>query len=283
MLNWMKYWLAGDSQPVGDLAEENPIPEADLMCYPLGERPEACGYGTVRKLIADTVESQVSVGDERQARADLAQLIGWKAPVYPAVWTLKRTLEEGTQIGTIVSPRALPLPIVTSGEVKKDAQEIRLLLSPEGKTSPFVIEQWEKAIQAGVLAVTVDLPAVGELAWEPVVAGENWFHDSTRAALWLGYTLVGEWAEAVAAICRALRGKPPSARLHVVAERETVFAVLLAQALLPDENLELLEFDCPRSLRGAIPPSLTWCVPDFLRWGDLNRLRTLAGMEPRKP
>jgi len=282
MLNWMKYWLAGDPQPVSDLPDENPIPEADLMCYPPGERPKACGYEAVRKIIADAVETNVSVGDERQARADLARLIGWKAPADPAVWTSKRTLDGGMQIGTIVSSRSLPLPVVTSGEVKKEAKEIRLLLSPEGKASPFVLEQWEESVRAGVLSVTLDLPAVGELAWEPVVPGENWFHDSTRGALWLGHTLVGEWAEAVTAVCRALREKSPSARLHIVAEREAVFAVLLAQALLPDGNLELTESDCPQSLRGAIPPSLVWCVPDFLRWGDLDRLRTLAGMGPQK-
>jgi len=44
-----------------------------------------------------------------------------------------------------------------------------------------------------------------------------------------------------------MREKSPSARIHVVAERETFFAVLPAQALHPDENLGLIEVDCARS------------------------------------
>jgi len=280
MVNWMKFWLAGDSDPVSDLVDENPIPEEELLCYLPGERPAACGYGAVRKGIADEVRPDGGESDETQARADLAQLVGWKMPADPAAWTLKRTLGDGLQVGSVVSPSGLPLPVVTSADWDKDADEIQLFLSPEGKSSSFVMGRWEGAVQAGVLAVAVDLPAVGELAWEPDLAGDTRFHDSARGALWLGDTLVGEWAGAVAAVCQVLREKSPHARIQVLAEREAVFAALLAQALHPCGNISLAEFDCPPSLRGGIPPSLAWCVPGFLRWGDLDRVRALTGMGP---
>lgn len=283
MVSWMKLWLAGDSRPTGDLVDETPIPEEDLLCYSPGERPIACGYRAVRKRIADAVHPAGDEGDEIQSRADLAQLVRWKTPLHAAEWTLKRISAHGIQVGSVVSPIGLPVPVVASANWERDSGEIRLLLSPEGKSSSFVMKHWEAAVQAGVLAVAIDLPAVGELAWESDLADSTRFHDSARGAMWLGETLVGEWAGAVAAVCQVLREKSPQARIQVIAERETVFAALLAQALRPCGNIFLTEFDAPSSLREGMPPSLAWCVPSFLRWGDLDRLRALTGMGKRNP
>jgi hypothetical protein len=145
----------------------------------------------------------------------------------------------------------------------------------------FVAAEWTKAAQAGALAVAVDLPATGELEWDSRLVGGIRFHDSSRACLWLGYTLAGEWAAAIASIGLRIRQLTPQARLHVIAEKEAVFAALLCRALFPALEFSLTESDCPKSLLG-LRDSLVWYVPEFLAWGDLDRLRSL-GEEPSLP
>lgn len=80
---------------------------------------------------------------------------------------------------------------------------------------------------AGLFAATGDLPATGELAWDVRELENTRFYDSSRACLWLGYTLVGEWVEAIASMWLLLHAQVPQARIHVIAEKEAVFAALI--------------------------------------------------------
>ena len=184
-------------------------------------------------------------------------------------------------VGAIPSPRNIPLPTAVSRDFGTTSQEIRLILSPDGKNGEFAIKQWSSA--ADVLAVAIDLPGVGELAWDARKVAGTKFHDATRACLWLGYTLVGEWAEAIAAICLTVREISPASPIHVIAKGEMAFAALLALALQPVENIFLSEHECPESLAQMPSDSLAWCVPEFLGWGDIGAVRTLAALPSECP
>lgn len=274
MLGWMRYWLADVPGPVGALPEWCSIPEEDLLCYPPGERPAACGYRATREVIR-SLRPQDKHDNPAQARHRLATLIGWKTPLTTGDWALKRVLADGSRIGAVTSSRGLPVPVVVSGDWDSADAEIRVILSPQGKDSSFVAEQWQAARVAGSLAVTGDLPGVGELAWE-VETDSIRFHQTARACLWLGYTLVGEWAEALSGLCLLLKAKAPQARIHFFAEEEMVFAALLCRALHPETEFILTESHAPASLKELNSSSLAWCVPGFLPWGDLELLRTLG-------
>src|SRR5690606_19684557 len=136
-------------------------------------------------------------------------------------------------------------------------------------------KHWQQSVAAGEMVITMDLPATGELSWEqePLVTNTR-LHDAARACLWLGYTLVGEWAETIAALCMLIKQKSPKASLHLTADQETAFAALLARTLQPLPLLRITEHDTPSSLQGEESMrwkerSLAWIVPDFLLWGDL--------------
>ena len=151
-----------------------------------------------------------------------------------------------------------------------------MLLSPHGKNSAFVTAQWKSAQAEGVLAVAADLPGIGELSWEDRTVGGARLHDASRACLWLGYTLIAEWAEAVATLCRVIQSQVPQATIRIFSEQEAVFACLVCCALQRELKLELVEFDCPDSAGDRSLSSMVWCVPGFLPWGDLELLRKLA-------
>ncbi len=275
MRDWMALWLKNEPASPHGLPDWNPIPEPELLCYPPGERPDACGYRTVRETL-HLRRSRRETADPDAARAVIAGLTGWQGPGSGGAWTLRRTLADGTMIGSVTSPRSLPLPAAfrSSGP----STETRLILSPDGKRSPFAAAAWREAPDScAVLAA--DLPGTGELAWETTDVAGTRLHDTSRACLWLGYTLAAEWAEAIAALARAARSLNPRGALTLLADRECAFAALLCQALLPEMTFTLQASGLPASLRDPAIDSLAWCVPGLLQWGDLDDLQRLARAE----
>ena len=275
MLGWMRHWLLDDPGQAGPLPDWNAIPEELLMCYPPGERPESVGYLATREVLHEP-EAKTTDRTPEQARIELTRLVGWKAPPHMSPWVERRILANGSRVGALESSRALWVPTVISDGWTSARGEVRLILSPEGKNGLFSVREWAEAASARVFALAVDLPASGELAWDSREVADTRFHDSSRGCLWLGYTLVGEWAEVIASLCLTIRAQAPQSRIHVIAEKEAVFAALLCKALHPVVDFVLTEFDCPTSLRDEKNSSLVWCVPGFLQWGDLCDLRSLA-------
>lgn len=274
MLGWMQHWLLGKwgSSPSA-LPTWQGVPEQDLLCYLPSQRPEECGYRALRQAIRIPQEK---FQDFDNARTILARIIGWKAAAQRTSWLLKRELPNRTQVGVVMSPRSLPLPVALSSGWERVGDEIWLILSPLGKNSSFAREHWRRGCEKGFLVAAADLPGVGELAWETDEVGGTRLHDTARACLWLGYTLAGEWAEAISALCQALRSQVSNAKIRVLAEDEAVFAALLSQVLCLEPDFLLEEFGCPASAMDCAQASMVWGVPGFFSWGDLPLLRQLA-------
>ncbi len=277
MLGWVKHHLAGaSSSSPHALPDWVTIPEEHALCFPLGKRPATVNYLNNRQSLAKSRHAATSV---KRDIPTLARITGWSGPVTAAEWTHQKSYPNGMQTGAILSPRGTLQPITLSQAWNPSLQEVYLILSPEGKKAPFVTGQWREQTEQGKLAITVDLPGTGELEWEekPLAANTR-LHDAARACIWLGYTLVGEWAETNISLCLTIRQKMPHAKLHLIAEREAAFAALLARSLQPLESLQITEHDTPRSLADEASmqwksQSLAWVVPNFLLWGDLDDLR----------
>lgn len=275
MRDWMAHWLKNEPASPEGLPDWNPIAEAELLCYPPGRRPDACGYRAVRETL-HLRRSRRTAAAPDAARTVIAELTGWQGLGSGGAWTLRRTLPDGTMIGAVTSPRGLPLPAAFRPDPASTGT--RLILSPEGKRSPFAATAWREAPKpCAVLAA--DLPGTGELAWETTDVAGTRLHDTSRACLWLGYTLAAEWAEAIAALVHAARSLNPGGAVSVVADRECAFAALLCQVLLPEMPFTLQASGLPSSLRDPANDSLAWCVPGLLQWGDIDDLQRLAQAE----
>lgn len=277
MLAWMLHWLKGESSTSPTvLPTWSPIPENDLLCYAEGEKPKSTNYAANRKTLA------AQVVRKKPDRNTLVEITGWKFDeTMTPKWTRKQTFSDGSHIGSILSPRAIEMPVYATGDLGI-AHEIRLFLSPHGKKTTFIEKQLQKTCDAGIIGLAADLPATGELAWENAPVGEARLHDSSRACLWLGYTLVGEWAECIAAICAAVHQESPRAQIEIIAEAETSFAALIALALKPNSLITITEINAPKSLEDKCDESLAWFVPGFLQWGDLDALRAALNAEMQR-
>lgn len=271
LLGWMNHHLKdiGAALPQ-ESPQWNSLPEERLLCYPKGEKPESLCYLKNRLALLNVSRKSLTEEVERR-RSDLRGLVGWKISETKEGIRWETQLNEGGFLrGQLLSPREIPLPIV-AGSARKGG-EVRLIIAEAGKDSAFVKKHWNAA--AGV-AVSFDLPATGELAWDDAAVSSARLHNAGRACLWLGHTLAAEWAECLAAVAEALQRD--FARVTVVAEGGAAFAALIAGAL-SEGAWELEEHDMPPSLESLFHQeegSYVWIVPGLARWGDLSDLREL--------
>lgn len=277
-VGWLQYWLQGKGPTTAvHLPMLAPVDDELQLCYPMGSRPhETVGYVANRLTVLQSAPKAPSpdLRTPEEQRAGLAELVGWDARKV-AEAARKRLTLGGNGLSTVVipSPRSIPLPAVYRAGSSK---EFHLILSPKGKQSPFVTEQWAQMPETAT-ALTLDLPAVGELAWERDEVRSSIFHDSSRACLWLGYTLVGEWAEALSALLQSV--VPEGAAITIHAEKETALAALIALALTPSLQATVKEHEVPASFEAIfeqLEGSMAWIIPGVLQWGDLDLIRQLA-------
>jgi dienelactone hydrolase len=280
MLGWMKYWLKGEGPGFSlELPPIMPEDEAAMRCFASGSWPAATQAYAANKetLLAALPSAPAGMKDATVLRMELAKCIGYG--VVRGVPDVDEGHAQGPESiarAVLESPRGLALPVVIR-EAQQDSPVVNLIVGAAGKSGPFAAARFAAAERA----VAVDLPGVGELAWESVEpVGGAVLHDTARACLWLGYTLAGEWAECVAALVHWAQVRFPGRTLRLVADREAALAVLLAAALDPCTRT------CERDL-AELPESLVECyraeecslammIPGLLKWGDLYGIKQLA-------
>ncbi len=284
MVGWMNFWLNGapSAQPQ-TLPEWTALPEDILLCYPPGQCPASCNFNANRITLSDRRPSKKPQTPNEKIR-ELALLLGWKEPANPAPWMRKKTLENGFIQAETLSPRAIPIPLVLQEPSSRESvKKVCLILSNEGKASTFVSREWQHLAHKSSVLLSFDFPGVGELKWEEDSVENTTLHDTARACLWLGYSLLGEWAEVIASICTQLSQSYPTAKIEVIAEREAALAALLSSALSPTPFRHLTEHGLPESLATLVHQdagSIAAIIPGFLEWGDLTLLRKLATHPP---
>lgn len=276
MLGWMQYWLKGQpSASPRKLPDWSALPAHQLLCFESGQRPDRYfSYDSNRvALLGKGIQGPQEWHSEKSR--ELAKLLGWKAPGSLSELIVKKHLPNGLITATIHSSRSLQIPVVLEANDSAETKKIKIILSPAGKRAPFVSAQWKQLHHESTVIASLDLPGTGELAWETDKVAQVALHDTARACLWLGYTLIGEWAEVIASLCFCLARKYPSAEITLVAEKEAAFAALLARAVEPKLSFHLIDYDLPDGLTTLMngAESLAWIVPGFLEWGDLPLLR----------
>lgn len=284
MLGWMNFWLRGtpSNQPQA-LPEWTALPQEILLCYPHGQCPSSYNFNANRITLADRVLTH-KPRSPHETVGELALLVGWKEPGNPAPWIRKKPLKNGLIQAETLSSRAIPIPLVLQEPSSKEpVKKVYLILSNEGKASAFVSREWQHHAHESSVLLSFDFPGVGELKWEEDSVENSTLHDTARACLWLGYSLLGEWAEVIASICIQLNQLYPTAKIEVIAEREAALAALLSSAIRPAPFLHITEHGLPESLTSWLRQnagSIAAIVPGFLEWGDLTLLRKLATHPP---
>ena len=176
-----------------------------------------------------------------------------------------------------------------------------ILSSPEGKVAiaPEVIAEYR---MKGTGIVLVDLTGTGEIASPSDSSSDKQFvfHTSSRALMWLGKTLLGEWVKDLELVVEFLKTNYQAQKISVDGRKETALAGLFLSAI--NGNVEHVTLrDAPLSyLFGGRETvdfySMAIHVPRFLNWGDVSLAaalgesgvtfilpRTMSGREVRGP
>jgi pimeloyl-ACP methyl ester carboxylesterase len=278
MFGWFELHLKGKGlgMPKAFKALEV-VPEDQMMIYEKGKRDkkiktilEYCSErsGEFRKAML----KRSSFSEDRK-RDELASVLRAEQPLEPMVHEYET--QDGWHRLCIETTCGKMLPLLVKN-VKNPSGYI-IFAHPDGMNA-VPDEPVEKALKEGCCVALVDLSGTGQTAGS--MDSRMPFHELSRGFLWLGRTVIGEWARELDCVNSALRLWFDADRVSLYGYRETGIAALSCAALFGEVDGVTLN-DAPLSYQfvaRGIPDYFTMAlhVPGFLKWGDLSLAAALA-------
>jgi hypothetical protein len=157
-----------------------------------------------------------------------------------------------------------------------------ILCNPKGKRGieTAAIDELKKK---GSGIVIVDLSGTGEVSSSTAdsLDGRATFHTVSRAGLWLGKTVTGEWVKELNVVVKFLKSKYQAQKVAIDGSKEAGLAGLFLGALEGNVDAVILR-DAPISYlfdnRETVDfYSMAIHLPGFLKWGDVSLVAALAG------
>lgn len=157
-----------------------------------------------------------------------------------------------------------------------------IMSSPDGgKNIPLSsINEWHKEGKGIVIA---DLSGTGEATSFRSAANDNRskLHTLSRADIWLGKTVLGEWVKELDAVTQFLSSRFNAEKISIYGYKESGLAGLFLSVL--EGNVEsIVLHNSPTSYLFDEPASIDYFgmgihVPGFLVWGDVSLAAALSG------
>lgn len=178
------------------------------------------------------------------------------------------------------------IPLLHVAPQKKEAG-YTILCDPQSKKgiSLAVIDELKKK---GSGIVIIDLYGSGENASAKAFANDHVylpeFHTLSRAELWLGRTLMGEWVDDLNLTIEFLENKFKAGNVNIDAHKEAGLAGLYFSVLKPGKVTTLSLHEAPASYlfdtrEGIDFFSMGIHIPKFLLWGDVSLACALSDAE----
>jgi hypothetical protein len=283
MLGWFDLHLKG----IGHGAPKAEIPftcleEWELMVFPQGKRPpEVVTISEYCRKRGAEIRKEMLAGKSIDPNAALRQLA---AILRIGPWLRTEAAHEHPQETewrklTIRTQCGRMIPVLRREPEK--GRKILVLASPVGKADVAGSRLLESALSAGDGVLIFDPWGCGETDSFPDTSRGDKHHTLTRAVLWLGQTLLGEWTRDYAAVAEYATREFPRAQVEIGGLGEAGLAALAASALLPKLGLPVHVERGPLSLALGRRPDPAACtmaafVPGFLKWGDISLLAALT-------
>jgi hypothetical protein len=145
------------------------------------------------------------------------------------------------------------------------------------------LSQIEEYLKSGKGVVIADLSGTGELTSTASLVYDNTakLHTLSRAQLWLGKTILGEWVKELELIDQYICTEYRAEKVYIDGTREAGLAGLFLAAL--GGNIESVTLrDAPLSYlfdnrENVDYYSMAINLPGFLHWGDLSLAAALTG------
>ncbi len=285
MLGWFNMHLKneGAGEPVKEQAFTQ-LPEEKLMVFAVGQRDknvvstdQYCKKrGTELKerfMNSGTINAEKKKSDLRKILRTDTQPENVKVNELPSL--------SGWELLTIETSGKTIIPLLLSEPSGKESV-YTVLCSSAGKDSiPFsLIDEYRKK---GEGIVIVDLKGVGEqTSTESKQYDYNGrLHTLSRAELWLGRTIMGEWVRELGLVTRYLTSELKASKVNIDGTGEAGLAALFLAATDGKINNVTLR-QAPASYVFDIRENVSFFsmgihLPGFLLWGDVSLAAALTG------
>ncbi|HRE52727.1 MAG TPA: acetylxylan esterase [Flavitalea sp.] len=281
-LGWFDLHLKG----IGDGSSKkevsfDTIPEEKLMVYPKGKRDPAYITTAVYARNKGAELKKTYLGhktfDPSAKRKELKEILRIHEPS-----TLKKahsfkSVDGWERIALETSDNKL-IPV--------------LLRSPSGQSQEYIIfshaqgkrhianDLLDEAKKKGLGIAIVDLSGTGETTRNNET-GEMTYHTLSRSELWLGRSMLGEWAKELSAVADYVKTDRKAKRIRLDGTKEAGLAALFLSAV-EGKGDELILRDAPVSYlfdnRESVDfYSMAIHLPGFLKWGDVSLAAALSG------
>lgn len=271
MLGWFNLQLKG----IGRGAPETEkaftcLPQEKLMVFKKGERPaEVISIAAYcRSKGGELKKSSPTAGDKKAGLKDILKF---------SELELKAVHRYGGEAGweklafETLCGNLIPALI---REAQNGSQDYVIAAGSGGKAELVNSEYFGKLLESGKGIIVFDPYAAGETAKEDVVVASNAYHTTSRALLWLGRTLYGEWTKEYVLLANWCKEALKAADMELFGYRESGLAAVFASVLC-GAKLDVTAEKAPRSFvfttrEQAAELSMGFCLPNILRWGDLD-------------
>ena len=267
MLNWFNTHLNPNPTHFQGIVF-SPLPKTQLRVFSPGTRPAS--FGTANAFLHRMGTSLASChicpnpSDARQELIKILNIRSWDAPgkkitnkhIKKYCAQLGKPLHEGQE------PRKLLLNLVASPEDMN-----RLDITRSANTCTIFLDLWGSGVLNSSVADYFDAQLVP-------------FHTLSRATLWLGKTVIGEWVKQIHNVIQHLRSLNPTLQFQLQGSKEAGLAALYYAALF-DDIQEIKILHVPISY--VVPAdtdldfySMAIHVPGIVPWGDLVQVTALV-------
>jgi Acetyl xylan esterase (AXE1) len=272
MLGWFDMHLKGigHGTPKAEKAFDC-LPEEKLMVFEKGKRPvEVISIADYcRKKAAELKKSVLN-----SSKSELKEILKFSE------LELKKAHQYADNSGwesfALETTCGNMLPVLVRKPMDGSKDYI-IATSSIGKADLVNSEYFNKLSAGNKGIILFDAYASGETAADAPVL--NPYHTLSRALLWLGRTLYGEWCKEYALLATWSRQALDAENIELFGYKESGVAAILAGALL-DENITVSAEKSPKSFvfvdkATCNELSMGFCLPNILKWGDLDSVINL--------
>ncbi len=288
MLGWFDLHLKGKGR--GTPKEEIPfavLPAEKLMTYPTKERDKGV-EGTAdfcrrigNELRHDFLSSKTfDIASKKKKLEDVLRLD--EPSTLQEVHRYSRV--DGWDRFALETTDGKLIPVLLQSPKKSGVSDYVIVCNPEGKAAiaPELIADYT---QKGKGIVIVDLSGTGEAISSASVSYDKTgkLHTLSRAELWLGETVLGEWTKELGVVAQFLKIKMNAKEVDIDGTKEAGAAALFFGALnntvthlvLRNTPVSYL-FDDRESVDYF---SMAIHLPRFLNWGDISLAAALSAKD----
>lgn len=286
MLGWFGLHLKGTGD--GSPLKENPftlLTEEELMVFPKGQRSRLV-VGTAeysRKRGSGAVErlNGIRSVDKTAKLSTLRSLAGVPSDTIQSI----HEYETGDQWPRVIietgNKQLIPFRFLPATGKEKQTALVLFTDKNDRVEREHILNGY---VQKGYGLVVADLCGMGTNASPEAAATDGSlppFHTLSRAELWLGYSMTGEWVSEIKLLIDYINHRFSPAALTVDASRETAVAALVQSALYNNVNSCVLR-TCPASYivddrEGIDFFNMSLHLPGIIPWGDIPLLTALSG------